>query len=68
MCGHGSARAERVCSGVFWGASESSRSHLLVLRPDDGDDVIGADQAGTLSGRVVFDWGGWVASMFSQAE
>ena len=39
--GHGYARAERVCSDVFWGKSRSGYSHLLGLVPDDGD-VIGS--------------------------
>ena len=68
MHGHGSVRAERVCTDVFWGKSESGRSHLLVIRPDDGDDVGGADQAETLRGRVFSDCGSRITSMFSQAE
>ena len=37
MHGHGSARAERVCSEVFWSKAESGRSHLQALGSDDGD-------------------------------
>ena len=36
---HGPARAERVCSDVFWGKAESGRSHSQALGSDDGDDV-----------------------------
>ena len=68
MHGHGSARSERVRSGIFWGESKSGHAHSLALRPDDGNDVGSADRAETLSGRVVANWGGRVASMFLQAE
>ena len=68
MHDHGSARAERVRPNVFWGNSKSGRAHLLGLSPDDGDDVRGAEIAGTLGGRVVANWGGGVASMFFQVE
>ena len=68
MCGHGYARAERVCTDVFWGESKSGRAHSLGLCPGDGDNVRGSDGAETLSGRVVADCGVRVASMFSQAE
>ena len=65
--GHGSTRAERVRTGIFWGESESGRSHWLTLHPDDGNDVGDTDQAETLRGRVVSDCGGLITSMLSQA-
>ena len=68
MHGHGSARVERVRTGVFWVKSKSGRYHSLALRPDDGDNVRGTERAETLGGRVVADCGSWVTSMFSQAE
>ena len=43
-------------------------THSLGLVPNGGDDIQGADQAETLSGKIVADWGGRVASVFSQAE
>ena len=68
MHGRSSTRAERVRPNVLWGKSKSGRSHLLGLGPDDGDDIQGADQADTLSSRIVDDWGGGSVSMFLQAE
>ena len=68
MHGHGSAIVERVRTNVFWGKSKSGHAHSLGISPDDGDDIRGSDQAETLSGRIVSDWGGGVASMFSQAD
>ena len=68
MHGHGSSRAERVHTDVFRGESKSGRTHLIELRPDGGDDVLGAEIAETLSGRLVADCGGRVTSMFLQAE
>ena len=68
MYGHGAARAERVRPNVFWGESKSGRAHSLGLAPDDGDDIQSAGQEETLSGRIVADWCGGVASMFLQAE
>ena len=65
---HGSTRAERVSSNVFWGESKSGRAHYLVLGPDDGDDILGTHRADPLNGRTVADWGGGVASVFLQAE
>ena len=58
MHDHGSARADRVRPNVFWGESKSGRPHLPGLGPDDGDDILGADQADPLSGRIVSEWGG----------
>ena len=55
-------------TNVFWGKSKSGRVHSLALRPDDGDDIRGADQTETLSGSVVAEFGGRVASMFLQVE
>ena len=36
---HGSARAERVRSDVFWVESNSGRSNSLGLGPDDGGGI-----------------------------
>ena len=68
MHGRGSSRAERVCTDVFWGESESGRAHSLSLRPEEGDDGGGAYRADTLRGRLVADCGGRITSMFTQAE
>ena len=68
MHGHGSDRAERVCPGVFWGESESGRAHSLALRPEDGDDDGGADQAETLRGRVFANCGGPITAILSLVE
>ena len=53
---------------VFWGKSESGRANSTGISPYDGDDVWGADQAESLSGRIVADWGGDRVSVFSQGE
>ena len=68
MHGHGSNRTERVCTKIFWRKSKYGRAHLLALRPDDGDDVGGADRTETLRGRVVANCGYRITSMLSQAE
>ena len=68
MRGYGSARAERVCSDVFWGESESGCAHLLALRPKGGDNNGDADQAETFRGRVVADCVGWSTAMLLLAE
>ena len=68
MHGHGSARAERVGSNIYWGESESGRAHTFALCPEKGDDNGGADRAETLSGRVVADCGGGITTMLSLAE
>ena len=68
MHGHGSARAEIVSPGVFWGESESGRAHSLALCPEDGDNDGSADRAETLRGRVVADCGGRITAMLSQVE
>ena len=68
MHGHGSARAERVCPDVFWGKSESGRTHSLALCPEDSDDYGGADRSETLRGRVVAECGGRITAMFVLAE
>ena len=68
MHGYSSARAERAHPNVFWGKSKSGRAHLLVPSPDERDDIQGADQVDTLSGRIVAAWGSGFASMFLQAE
>ena len=66
--GHGSAKTERVRPNVFCGKYNSGRAHSPGLGPDNGDDIQGADQAETLSGRIVAYWSGGVEYMFLQAE
>ena len=66
--GHGSARAERVRSGVFWGESKSGRSHLLSLGPDDGDDVRCADGVEAVIRGEIANGGGEISSPGVQAE
>ena len=68
MHGHGSNRVERVRPNIFWGESKSGRAHSLGIGLDYGNDVRGANRAETPSSRIVADWGGRSASMFSQAE
>ena len=68
MHGHGSARAERVRSGVFWGKSKSGRSHSLSLGPDDGDDVGCADGSEAVIGGKIDDGVGGTAYMVTQVE
>ena len=68
MHGHGSARAERVDSDIFWGKSESDCAHSLALCPEKGDHNGGADQAEALGSRVVTDCGGGITAMLSLAE
>ena len=65
---HGPARAERVCSNVFWGKSESVPVHSAGLSPNDRDNVWDADCVEPLSGRLVDDWGSGVASVCLLAE
>ena len=50
MHGHGSARAERVRSDVFWGKAKSGCSHSQTLGPDYVDDVGCADGADAMIG------------------
>ena len=52
MHGHGSARAVKVCSDVFWGKVESGRSHPQTLGSDDGNDVRCADRAEAMIGGI----------------
>ena len=68
MHGHGSSRAERVRSGVFWGESKSGRSHSMGLGPDDGDDIGSANRIDSLSGGKFANQGGGVTSELSQAK
>ena len=58
MHGHGFARVERVRSNIFWCKAELSCSDMNGLGPQDRNDVRGADQAETLSGRIVAVRGG----------
>ena len=66
--GHGSARAERVRSDVFWRISYSSCSNYNGLGPEDRNDVQSTEQAEILSGRTIVDMGGSQTPMFSHAE
>ena len=68
MHGHGSARAERVRSDVFWGEPQSGCANPSGLGQEDRDDVQGSDRAEKLVGRVVADRGGPQAPMFAHAE
>ena len=68
MHGHGSARAERVRSDVFWGESKSGRSHSQTLSPDGGDDAGCADRAEAMIGGTFSSEGGGMASPIAQAE
>ena len=65
---HGSARAERVRSDVFWGEAKSSRSHLNALRSDEGNDVGCADRAEAMIGGIITDGGGGIKPLVAQAE
>ena len=63
MHGHGSARAERVRSDVFWGKDISGRSHLQTYGSDYGDDVGCADGAEAMIGEKITDGGGGIVSL-----
>ena len=65
---HGSDRAERVRTDIFWGYSKYEKTHSFALQSDDVDDVLGADREETLRRRVVADCGSQVTSMLLQAE
>ena len=69
MHGHGSARAERVRSNVFWCESNSGRPAPNGLGAEDRDDVPGDERAEPVVGfRIVTDRGGSRAPMFAHAE
>ena len=68
MCFHGSARAERVHSDVFWGKDKSGHSHLLALVPDGGDEVGCTDGAEAVIGGLIAHGIGGIASPVAQAE
>ena len=68
MHGHGSTRAERVPSDIFWGKAKPGCSDPNGLSPKDHNDVQGADQAEPLSSKIVADMGGSWAPMFVHAE
>ena len=68
MHGHVSARAERVCSDVFWGKAKSVSMHLQKLGPDDRDDVGCADGAEAMIGEKISGGGGGITSPVAQAE
>ena len=63
MHGHGSARAERVCSDVFWSVAKSGCSHLHTFVSDYGDGVGCADGAVATFGGEIADGGSEIASM-----
>ena len=65
---HGPTRAERVCSGVFWGKAESGRSHPEALGSVDGDDVGSADGAEAMIGGIIADGGGRSTPSVAEAE
>ena len=68
MQGHVSSKTERVCFNVFWSKYESGCSNSNGLVQEECDDVQCADQAETLSCRIVADMGGSRAPMFSHVE
>ena len=69
MHGHGSARAERVCSDNFWCESKSDCPEPNGLGPEDHNDAQGSDRAELVVGvRVVADRGSSRAPMFAHAE
>ena len=55
MHGHGSARAEILCSDVFWGEAKSGCSHSQVLGSNDGNDAGCADGAEAIIGGIISD-------------
>ena len=65
---HGPARAERVCSDVFWGKAESGRSNPQALVSDDGDDVGCADGAESMIREIIADGGGGFTPLVAEAE
>ena len=63
-----SAKADRVCPGIFWGKPESGHAHLMGLGTEDCDNIRGADGAEPLAGgRIVADQGGVQAPMILYA-
>ena len=68
MHGHGSARAERVRSGVFWDEAKSGLSHSQAFGSDDGNDVGWADRAEAMIGGIIADGGGGITTLIAQAE
>ena len=68
MHGHGSAIAERVGYGVFWGKAKSGRSHLQARGTEDRDDVGCADGAEFTIRGIIADGGGGITPLVAQAE
>ena len=68
MHGHGSARAERVRSDIFWGKAESGHSHSQALGSDDGNNVRCADGAEAMIGGIITDGGGRITPLVAKAE
>ena len=68
MHGHGSARAERVRSDIFWDEAKSGRYHSQKIGSDDGDDVGCTGGAEAMIGGKISDGGGGIASLVAQAE
>ena len=68
MNGHGSARVERVRSGIFLGETKSGRSHLQALGPDGGYDAGCTDGAEAMIGGIIDDGGGGIVSPVAQAD
>ena len=67
MHGHGSARAERVRSGVFWGEAKSDLSQSQALGSDDGNDIGCADGLEAMIGGITADGGGGITPLVAQA-
>ena len=68
MHGHGSTRAERVCSDVFWGKTKSGLSHLQIFVPSDGNAVGCADRVEDMIGGKITDGGSGIISLVAQVE
>ena len=58
MNGHGSDRAERLRSDVFWVETNSGYSQLHTIGPDDNDYVGCTDvEEATIGGKISDVWG-----------
>ena len=68
MHGHGSARAERVHSNIFWGKTKSGCSQLQTPSPDDSHDVGCTDRSEAMIRGKITDGGGGIISLVTQAE
>ena len=68
MYGHGSVRAERGCSDVFWGKAQSGRSHSQALGSDDGNNFGCSDRAESMIGGIIADGVGRITPLVAQTE